>query len=131
MTWTMPRPVLQWVASLLTLAAAASFVTGIVNAPDRGGRLPGERPAGRGGLPATAINATEATPLAQERIEAAPAPVKAANKTEAADEADTDETDTSAPAAKAVPPLKPPTVVTPQVPPPETAAPPPEDEPPH
>lgn len=87
MTWTMPRPVLQAVAGLLGLTALVAFALGIVNAPQHGGRLPGERVAGQPGPPATVINATEATPLSQERIEGPPppAPKPAVNKTEEAD----------------------------------------------
>lgn len=70
MTWNMPRPILRVVAWLIGLAAVSSFAMGIYNAPDRG-RLPGEGAPGR--TPATApIQAMEATPLSQERIEGPP-----------------------------------------------------------
>lgn len=74
MQWTMPRPVLQLIASLIGLAAVGAFVLGIMNAPHRGGRLPGEKAASASGPAATAIEATEATPLVDERIEGPPPP---------------------------------------------------------
>jgi hypothetical protein len=137
MIWTMPRPVTQWVAALLALGAAGAFAMGIVNAPDRGGRLPGERPAGRGGLqPAMAINAADATPLAQERIEAPPKPAPKATNANADDEDNAD--DSGDQAVNATPPAKaanatvpsPPATTTP---PPDAPAPsaPPSEEPPH
>jgi hypothetical protein len=130
MIWTMPRPVLQWVASLLALGAAAAFVMGIVNAPDHSGRFPGERQSGRPALGATAITATDATPLSQDRIETAPKPAPKATNTDQSDEADTpDQITPVTPPAKTADATKPaPTVVTP--PPPETTTP-PDDEPPH
>jgi hypothetical protein len=88
MQWTMPPRVLQIVASLLALAAAASFVTGILNAPQRG-RLPGERATGSAAASTTVIDATDATPLSNERIEGPPPP-------SANEEADTDEKTTEA-----------------------------------
>jgi hypothetical protein len=139
MIWTMPRPVTQWVAALLALGAAGAFAMGIVNAPDRGGRLPGERPAGRGGLqPAMAINAADATPLAQERIEAPPKPApKATNANANADDEDNAD-DSGDQAVNATPPAKaanatvpsPPATTTPPPDAPAPSAPPPE-EPPH
>src|SRR5436190_4659959 len=70
MNWSMPRPVLQSVAAAIGLACLTSFVLGAVTAPNRA-RLPGER-FGPAGLP---LQATEATPLGEERIEGpAPAP---------------------------------------------------------
>jgi hypothetical protein len=131
MIWTMPRPVLQAVAGLLAAGAAASFAMGIINAPDRGGRLPGERPAARGSAPAMAINAAEATPLSQERIEAPPKPPPKATNTDEGDDEDTsDQATNTTPAAKATN-ATPPVIVTPQPPPPETTTPAPDDEPPH
>lgn len=72
MQWTMPHRVLQIVAGLISLAAVSAFVMGVVNAPQRGGRLPGEKAAGA--EPATAIDAADATPLSNERIEGPPEP---------------------------------------------------------
>jgi hypothetical protein len=75
MQWTMPPRVLQIVASLLGLAAVSAFVMGVLHAPQRGGRLPGERTAAAAGAaPTTAIDAADATPLANERIEGPPPP---------------------------------------------------------
>jgi len=131
MIWTMPRPVLQWVAGLLAVSALGAFTMGIVNAPERGGRLPGERAAAQAGGQATIINAADATPLAQERIETAPPPVKPVNKTDSADDEDnSDDTAPAAPPAKALN-ATPPTPST--APPADTSAPtaPPPEEPPH
>lgn len=73
MHWTMPHRVLQLVASLIVLAALTAFVLGLMSAPQRGGRLPGQKvagaPAASGAAP---IEAAEATPLSQERIEGPP-----------------------------------------------------------
>ncbi|WP_133254222.1 hypothetical protein [Phenylobacterium deserti] len=68
----MPRPVLQLVAGLLGLLAAAAFALGVINAPHRG-RLPGEKPDSAASAGA-AIEAEEATPLSTERIEGPPPP---------------------------------------------------------
>jgi len=68
MNWSMPRPVLQIVAGALGVACIASFTVGIVTAPNRA-RLPGER-LGETGTP---LQALEATPLGEDRIEG-PAP---------------------------------------------------------
>jgi hypothetical protein len=87
MIWTMPRPLVQAAGGLLALTAAGSFTMGVINAPERG-RLPGERPPGAAKTAAAPIVATEATPLAQERIEAAPPPPP---KEEKPDEAKTEE----------------------------------------
>jgi hypothetical protein len=137
MIWTMPRPVTQWVAALLALGAAGAFAMGIVNAPDRGGRLPGERPAGRGGIqPAMAINAADATPLAQERIEAPPKPAPKATNANTDDEDNAD--DSGDQAVNATPPAKAANAIVPSppataTPPPDAPAPsaPPPEEPPH
>jgi hypothetical protein len=66
----MPHRVQQIVAGLLGLTALTAFTLGVINAPDRG-RLPGERSDGASGA---LIQATEATPLSQERIEGPPEP---------------------------------------------------------
>lgn len=73
MQWTMPHRVLQIVAGLIALAAVSSLVMGIINAPQRGGRLPGAKVSGAAG-PATVIEAPDATPLSNERIEGPPQP---------------------------------------------------------
>jgi hypothetical protein len=75
MQWTMPPRVLQIVAGLISLAALSAFVMGLINAPQRGGRLPGEKAvAGAGAGAAAAIDAPDATPLSNERIEGPPQP---------------------------------------------------------
>ena len=72
MQWTMPPRVLQIVATLIVLTAVTAFLLGVINAPQRGGRLPGERPAA--GTAAAPVDATDATPLVDERIEGPPQP---------------------------------------------------------
>jgi hypothetical protein len=84
MQWTMPLRTRQIVASLIGLSALTAFVLGIVNAPSRG-RLPGERAAEGGGA---AIEATEAMPLSQERIEGPPPPTPLTEEQKAKLEAD-------------------------------------------
>jgi hypothetical protein len=69
MSWSMPRPVLHVVAAVIGVAALGSFAVGIFTA-DAPARLPGERPTEAG----QAIQAAEAVPLAQERIEGPPPP---------------------------------------------------------
>jgi hypothetical protein len=69
MNWSMPRPVLQVVAGALVLIAVGAFGLGVATAPSRG-RLPGERSDGS----APVVQAVEATPLSQERIEGPPPP---------------------------------------------------------
>jgi hypothetical protein len=105
MQWTMPHRVLQIVASLIVLAAVSSFVMGLLNAPQRGGRLPGEKAPGVAGTGA-AIEAQDATPLSNERIEGPPPP--AANdeaKDEDKAEADAGNSDADEAAASAAPPV--------------------------
>jgi|SRR6185369_5184649 len=70
MQWSMPPRVLQVVAGLIGFTAITGFTMGVINAPDRG-RLPGER---ADGVQGALIQATEATPLSQERIEGPPEP---------------------------------------------------------
>ena len=65
MNWSMPRPVLQGVAAAIGVACLGSFTLGVATAPQRG-RLPGERLDGLTGQP---IQAQEATPLVDERIQ--------------------------------------------------------------
>ena len=71
MNWTMPRPVLKVVAAMIGVASLGAFTAGILTAPPRG-RLPGERLDGVTGQP---IEARDATPLVDERIQGAPEPV--------------------------------------------------------
>jgi hypothetical protein len=68
MQWSMPHRTLQVIAVLLGLVAVSAFAAGVVNAPSRG-RMPGERVAGQAG--ASALVATDATPLGADRIEGA------------------------------------------------------------
>ncbi|CAN7496536.1 hypothetical protein LJR225_003501 [Phenylobacterium sp. LjRoot225] len=110
MQWTMPHRVLQIVAALIGLAAVTSFVLGIINAPLRSARLPGEKLGGVAGS-ATAIDAPDATPLSNERIEG-PAPptaeeiAKAEAKKAEAEAGNTDADDDAAPTVNVpAPPL--------------------------
>jgi len=136
MEWTMPRPVVQGIAALLALGAAGSFAMGIVNAPERG-RMPGERARGAAAGPVTAINAPEATPLTQERIEAAPKPAEkpAVNTDDSDDSDEADATATNAtppPTATTTAPVNGATNATPAtIMPPDTNPSPPQEEPPH
>ena len=68
----MPRPVLRVIAGLLGTACLGAFTLGVLTAPSRG-RLPGERLDGVTGQP---IEARDATPLVDERIQGAPPPVE-------------------------------------------------------
>jgi hypothetical protein len=70
MDWTMPRPVLNWVAGIIAVLSLGSFALGIATA-DAPSRLPGERTNGPAGA---ALEAQEATPLGTERIEGPPPP---------------------------------------------------------
>ena len=142
MQWTMPHRVLQLVAGLIGLAAVGAFALGIVNAPQRGGRLPGEKASATETGPAAAIDAADATPLSNERIEGPPPPTpeelaQAKADAEAKAEADAGNADADADTAP-LPVITPPPPVVRAPPPPTTdtsgqtlggpAAP---DEPPH
>lgn len=70
MNWSMPRPLLQVVAGVIGVAALGSFALGVATAPSKG-RLPGER---ANGARSEVLQAVEATPLSQERIEGPPPP---------------------------------------------------------
>lgn len=72
MNWSMPRPVLKLVATAIALASLGAFALAAMTAPPRG-RLPGER---QGGAAGEVLQAQDATPLADERIEGAPPPVE-------------------------------------------------------
>ena len=139
MQWSMPRPVLQVVAVLLGLIALGALSLGIASAPSRG-RLPGE------GLPDTAagaaIQATEATPLGDERIEGPPPPkplteeekAKLEEEKKAKEEAEAAAKLAAADAEKALPTPK----AAPAQPPADrvgdlldSVTPPPQEEPPH
>src|SRR5258706_11564454 len=86
MQWSMPHRVLQVVAGLIGFVALSAFTLGVVNAPMRG-RLPGERaqPGAPGTVPA--VEATEATPLSQDRIQGAAQAVELTPEEKAAQEA--------------------------------------------
>lgn len=73
MSWTMPHRVLQIVATLIVLAAATSFTLGVLNAPQRG-RLPGQKTSSAAAVAGQPVDAVDATPLAQARIEGPPPP---------------------------------------------------------
>ena len=135
MQWSMPRKTLKIVAVLIGLAALGSLGLGLANAPQRG-RLPGER---AGGPTATIIEATEATPLSQERIEGPPPPPVLTAEQEAALEAErlAKEQEVQAQLAAAARPTTPAPTTTPA---PDrlgdllesvTPPPPPADDPPH
>jgi len=115
--WSMPPRVLQVVAGLIGLVALGSFTLGVVSAPHRG-RLPGE-PAGEGGAPV--IQATEATPLSQERIEGPPPPRELTPEEKAKQEAEKKAKEEEEAAAKLAAAAPPPTIAPP---PPAAAAPP-------
>jgi hypothetical protein len=70
MNWSMPRPVLQVVATGLGVAWLGAFALAAFTAPPRG-RLPGEGPRGAS---AEILQAQEATPLVDERIQGAAEP---------------------------------------------------------
>ena len=84
MNWSMPRPVLQWVAALLAAISLGSLTLGVLTAPGRG-PLPGEVTKGGGGQP---LQAQDATPFTDERIEGAPLPVALTEEEKAKLEAD-------------------------------------------
>ena len=138
MQWSMPHRTLQVVAGLLVLIAITGFSLGIINAQSRG-RLPGER---TDGAPGAAIQATEATPLSQERIDGPPEPtpltLEEKAKLDAAKKAKAD-ADAAAKLADAQPatPATSAAAATPTPPPPDRVgdlienAPPPPEEPPH
>ncbi len=131
MQWSMPRPVLQVVAVLLGLIALGSLSLGIASAPSRG-RLPGQ------GLSdptaGAAIQATEATPLGDERIEGPPPPKplteeeKAKEEAEAAAKLAAADTEKALPTPKAAPAQPPADRVGDLL---DSVTPPPQEEPPH
>lgn len=84
MNWSMPRPVLQLVATGLGVVWLGAFALAAFTAPPRG-RLPGEGPQGAG---AEILQATEATPLVDERIGGAPEPEELTAEEKAALEAE-------------------------------------------
>ncbi|MBW8813830.1 MAG: hypothetical protein JF588_10435 [Caulobacterales bacterium] len=75
----MPRPVLQVVAGVLGAVWLGAFAFAAVTAQERG-RLPGQRLDGVTGQP---IQATEATPLTDERIQGAAQPTELSDEEKA------------------------------------------------
>ena len=67
MNWSMPRPVLQVVASAIAVACLGAFTLGVFTAPARS-RLPGDGPVGKS---AEVLQAADAQPLIDERIQGA------------------------------------------------------------
>lgn len=84
MNWSMPRPVLQVVATGLGLVWLGAFALAAFTAPPRG-RLPGEGPQA---VSAAVLEATEATPLVDERLAGAPEPEELTEEEKAALEAE-------------------------------------------
>jgi hypothetical protein len=70
MNWSMPRPVLQVVATVLAVSCMGAFTLAAFTAPARG-RLPGDGPVGKS---AEVLQATDAQPLIDERIQGAATP---------------------------------------------------------
>lgn len=68
MNWSMPRPALQAVAVVLGVAWLGAFAFAAVTAEGRGGRLPGQKVDAVTGQP---IQAQEATPLTDDRLQGA------------------------------------------------------------
>jgi membrane protein involved in colicin uptake len=84
-SWSMPQPVLKLVATLIAAGALGAFALGVATAPDKS-RLPGER---RGEASAGApMEATDATPLGDERIQGTPPPRELTEEEKAKLEAD-------------------------------------------
>jgi hypothetical protein len=126
MSWTMQHRALQVVALLLILVSATAFAMGVASGLNRGGRMPGERMTG-----GAAIDAQDAVPLSNERIEGAPPPPAEDKKAAGNIMVEEDLPEGPPPAGNvaagntATPPLL-------DLPPPgNTAEPPPADEPPH
>lgn len=131
-TWSMPQPVLKLVAILIAAGAVGAFVLGVATAPDKS-RLPGERRGGEAAAGA-AMEATDATPLGDERIQGAPPPRELTEEEKAKLAADKKAKEEAA-AAKAaaellgVDPVAPVAPVVTPAQPAEKAAPPPPEEP--
>jgi len=135
MNWSMPRPLVQVAAALIAVSALGSFTLGVVTAQERG-RLPGEKLDGLTGQP---IQAVDATPLTDERIQGAAPATELSDEEKAKLEESREAKEEAAAAAKAeaagIMPVSPtaaapatpaPTEVAPAPPP----APKPSDEPP-
>ena len=111
MNWSMPQPVLQWVAGALAFVSLAAFTLGVVTAPGRG-RLPGEQVRGQSG---EAIQALDATPLTEERIEGPPPPKELTPEEKAKLEEEKAAREAAAALAKAAAPTTAPPVPTPSL----------------
>lgn len=96
MNWSMPRPVLQVVAASIGAVCLGSFAMGVMTAQPPA-RLPGEQPGAAAGQP---IEAQEARPLTEERIEGAPQPPPLTDEQKAQIEADKVAKEAEAAAAK-------------------------------
>ena len=119
MNWSMPRPVLQVVAGVIGVACIGSFALGVATAPSRG-RLPGERLDGVTGQP---IQAQDATPLSDERIQgAAPVELSDEEKARLAEEKEAKEEAAAVAKAEAAG-VMPVTAAPPAAPPPAAEAP--------
>lgn len=97
MNWSMPRPVLQVVASVIGVACVGAFALGAFTAPARS-RLPGEGPVGKS---AEVLQATDAQPLIDERIQGAATPEELTPEEQAALEAEKKAKEEAAALAKA------------------------------
>jgi hypothetical protein len=84
MNWSMPRPVLQVVATGLGAVWLGAFAFAAFTAPPRG-KLPGEGPQAAS---AAVLEATEAKPLVDERLSGAPEPEELTEEEKAALEAE-------------------------------------------
>lgn len=131
-SWSMPQPVLKLVAILIGAACLGAFALGVATAPDRS-RLPGER---RGQVVAgEAMEATDATPLVDERIQGTPPPRELTEEEKAKLEADKKAKEEAAAAAKAAAdlltadPAAPPVPAAPAAPAEKAPPPPPPEEP--
>ena len=129
-SWTVPRRALQIVAFLLIAVSAGSFALGVASNLQRGGHLPGAQILS-GVTGQAPVEAEDAVPLSNERIQGPPPPSEekkaAGNKEEdLADQADEAPAGNAASAGNAATPL-------PSLPPPPAgnAAPSDADEPPH
>jgi hypothetical protein len=120
MQWSMPHRVLQVVAVLIGLLAVSAFAAGVVNAPSRG-RMPGERVAGQAG--ASAVVATDATPLGADRIVGATEARELTPEEKEKLEADKEAKEEAAEAAQAAAATAPPGVNVPPAPGSPAAAP--------
>ena len=97
MNWSMPRPVLQVVASAIAVACLGAFTLGVFTAPARS-RLPGDGPVGKS---AEVLQAADAQPLIDERIQGAATAAELTPEEQAALEAEKKAKEEAAALAKA------------------------------